>query len=248
MISECSSTKFLGKEIKYINTIDSTNTELWRTLKKKNLDEGYVIITDNQTAGRGRRGNEWISSKGESLIFSILLKPQLPIHKVGLISILCGISISNAIKKSYNIKSSLKWPNDILVSNKKIGGILIESKIIKNEIHLVVGIGVNINQKVMIDELLDNAISIRMINKKKNNIELLFLSILDQLEYFYGISTQNWIEIWNSHCNHQNTKIKFHNDNDIFEGVFLGLSDNGEALIRKNNKIQKFSSGVLSLV
>ena len=248
MIYESLSTKVLDNKIKYFSTIDSTNAELWRILKKKNLDEGYVVFADNQTDGKGRRGDKWISNKGESLTFSILLKPHFSINKIGLISILSAISVVSAIEKSYNIKSNLKWPNDVLASKMKLGGILVESKIIKNKIHLVVGIGININQKLMMNELIDKAISIRMINKKKNSIDSLFLSILDQLEIFYSMPIETWIKVWENYCNHINTKIKFHNNNNIFEGIFIGLSKNGEAMIKKNNSIQNFPSGVINLI
>tara|TARA_Y100000590_G_scaffold430281_1_gene543733 strand:+ start:226 stop:972 length:747 start_codon:yes stop_codon:yes gene_type:complete len=248
MIYESLSTKTLGNKIKYFSTIDSTNAELWRILKKKKLNEGYVVFADNQTDGKGRRGDKWISNKGESLTFSILLKPYFSINKIGLISILSAISVVSAIEKSYNIKSNLKWPNDVLASKKKLGGILVESKIIKNKIHLVVGIGININQKLMMNELIDKAISIRMINKKKNSIDSLFLSILDQLEIFYSMPIETWIKVWENYCNHINTKIKFHNNNNIFEGIFIGLSKNGEAMIKKNNSIQNFPSGVINLI
>ena len=76
MISKNLSTKILGNEIKYLETIDSTNNELWKHINKCSLKEGYTIIANNQTSGRGRRGNKWISSKSESLTFSILLKPK----------------------------------------------------------------------------------------------------------------------------------------------------------------------------
>ena len=248
MILKSTSNKFLAKDIKYFNTIDSTNNEIWRALKKKNINEGYTIISEYQTSGKGRRGNKWISNKGDSLMFSILLKPNLPIEKIGLISILSGISVSSAIKKIYNIEASLKWPNDVLVNNKKLAGILVESKIIKNQVHIVIGIGININQKLMVNELIDKAISVRMITKRIHDIEVLFLSILEHLENFYSMPIDTWITTWETHCNHKNCNIKFHDNNDIFEGIFMGLTDNGEAIIKKNNLIQNFSSGVLSVI
>lgn len=248
MISKNLSTKILGNEIKYLETIDSTNNELWKHINKCNLKEGYTIIANNQTSGRGRRGNKWISNKGESLTFSILLKPKLKLKTFGLVSILSSISIVEAIKYIYNINAKIKWPNDILAKNKKIGGILVESKIINDETNIVIGIGINVNQKLMSNELMNKAISIRMINQKINNIELLFKSILNQLEEFYNMPSENWIDIWQENCAHIHSKIKFHDNNEIFEGVFIGLSKNGEAIIKKNNSLQNFPSGVLNLI
>ena len=248
MISKNISTKILGNEIKYLETIDSTNNELWKHINKCSLKEGYTIIANNQTSGRGRRGNKWISSKSESLTFSILLKPKLNIKTFGLVSILTSISIVEAIKYLYNINTKIKWPNDILAKNKKIGGILVESKIINDETNIVIGIGINVNQKLMLNELKNKAISIRMINQKINNIELLFKSILNQLEKFYNMPSENWITVWQENCAHINSKIKFHENNEIFEGIFIGLSKNGEAIIKKNGSIQIFPSGVLNLI
>jgi len=248
MIPENLSTKILGKEIKYIETVDSTNVELWRHINKYNLNEGYTIITRNQISGKGRRGDKWISTKDESLTFSILLKPKLNINFLGLVSILSSISIVEAIKKVHNINAKIKWPNDILVDNKKLGGILVESKLINNETNIVVGIGINVNQKLMENELMNKAISLKMINQKTNNIEFLFASILNQLEYFYNMPSGNWPNIWRDNCAHINSKIKFHNNNNIFEGEFIGLSKKGEAIVKKNGSVFNFSSGVLNLI
>ena len=98
------------------------------------------------------------------------------IKTFGLVSILSSIGIVEAIKYLYNINTKIKWPNDILAKNKKIGGILVESKIINDETNIVIGIGINVNQKLMLNELKNKAISIKMINQQINNIELLFKS------------------------------------------------------------------------
>ena len=105
-----------------------------------------IIITDYQKSGRGRRNNKWISTPGDNLTFSLVLKENNA-KKLHLLSILCGVAIVDGIRKFTNIDCSLKWPNDIILNKKKVGGILIETKKNNNDTYAVIGIGLNINQE-----------------------------------------------------------------------------------------------------
>lgn len=133
----------------YIAQTDSTNSTLRTMLAEQSLPEGFMIRTDFQTSGKGQKGNSWEAEKGKNLLFSILLYPtQLPIKKYFIISQLVSIAIKKTLDK-YADGFSVKWPNDIYYFDKKIGGILIENVIQGGKIKsMIIGIGLNINQKL----------------------------------------------------------------------------------------------------
>ena len=117
-------TKFLGRGMKYLSQTNSTNEDAWQYFRDGS-PEGTLVITDNQQRGKGRRQNKWVSTKGKSLTFSFILQPELPLEKLGLLPLLTGVSIVKAIQSETSIQTGLKWPNDIMLNEKKMGGILI---------------------------------------------------------------------------------------------------------------------------
>ena len=138
-------TEFLGQQIKFINQTPSTNDDAWKCFHENGL-EGTLIITNNQVNGRGRRKSKWSSTPDKSLTFSFLLIPDIPLENLELLPLLTGISIIKGIYKMTKIDVGLKWPNDIMINHKKIGGILIESNTVNNKLGVVIGIGININE------------------------------------------------------------------------------------------------------
>lgn len=128
----------------HLATITSTNDYAKKNYKK--LKHGTVIIADEQTTGRGRRNNKWFSPKGKGLYFSILFKKIS--CNAQLLNIIPAYAVLETLYKLYGIKAHIKWPNDILIKGKKIGGILVELKYIgKKLIYAVIGIGLNLKGK-----------------------------------------------------------------------------------------------------
>jgi len=132
----------------------SSNDEMHRLLEKGDLEEGTVIRTDYQSAGKGHSGNTWSGEPGKNLLFSILLKPDfLPLASAFQLSRIVSLSLVDMIDRQ-GIRASIKWPNDILADSKKISGILIENSIINGRIsHAVIGVGLNVNQEVFDDSI-----------------------------------------------------------------------------------------------
>ena len=119
--------------------VSSTNDEL-RALAEKGMAEGLVLVAEEQVAGRGRRGAEWFSPKGESLAFSVLLRPTEPKGFWSRLSLVAGLAVAEALEK-YVPLAEIKWPNDVLIGGKKIAGILVEA----GKDYVIVGIGINVN-------------------------------------------------------------------------------------------------------
>lgn len=147
MYDSCPKTLFLGKKIIYLPSCHSTNDIAAELVRNKLFSEGVVVITDEQTAGRGQRGTQWVTSKGENFTLSLVLTPTfLAIHEQFLLSQAVALGVAKYFSL-YTDKVLLKWPNDLYINNFKVGGILIESSIQGARItHSVVGIGLNINQ------------------------------------------------------------------------------------------------------
>lgn len=142
---------------------ESTNSYLKDLLREQQLEEGSVVVADFQTAGRGQIGNSWFSSKGENLLFSLLIYPtEIPANEQFIISRIVSLAIKNTLDQ-FADDIRIKWPNDIYWKDKKIAGILIENslqgKVIESSI---IGIGLNLNQQIFPIEL-PNPVSLRQI-------------------------------------------------------------------------------------
>ena len=240
------STDIIGQVIQYYPRLDSTNTKAWELISEKTTD-GTVIITDNQLKGRGRQANEWISVQGKSLTFSIILYPKAPLNQINLYSFLAGLAITDCLLE-HNIQAQLKWPNDILINGKKVGGILCESKISGGVIKsLVIGIGLNVNEKTteLPETLRKNATSLMIESGTQYQLEILLANILNQLEYRIQNkdNTQSQLKDWEKRCAHLNQNVTFRSGNEIVTGLFKGLSKIGQAIISKDGEEVIFNSG-----
>ena len=173
----------------FIEETPSTNSLLWEMNREKALPEGFVVYTDFQTEGKGQIGNSWESETGENLLFSMVLYPkQVPVDQLFLISQLVSIGIKRTLDE-YVGDITVKWPNDIYWKNKKIAGILLENSLQGNKIKtVVIGIGLNVNQKVFISDA-PNPVSLCQITGKSLNRKLILnkinrniLNLYDELD------------------------------------------------------------------
>lgn len=138
-------TKFIGKEIKYYESIDSTNA-LAKKIAEEPFKEGTVIIADEQTAGRGRLGRQWTSPKGKGIWMTILLKPDILPADASKLTLAAAYAICKGLERCFGLNAGIKWPNDIVVGGKKLCGILTEMSADIDEIkYVAVGIGINAN-------------------------------------------------------------------------------------------------------
>ena len=133
--------RVIGRRLLYYRVLPSTMDEAAR-LAEEGVEEGTVVVAEEQTAGRGRFGRTWVSPEG-NLLLSIVLRPTL--FSLRYLSMMAGVAVARAVARATGIQPSLKWPNDVLVADKKVGGILVESSLAGNEVrYAVVGIGLNV--------------------------------------------------------------------------------------------------------
>lgn len=184
-LEEYLNTDFIGRNIQYFGSIDSTNKRAKEIAFEEK--EGTILIAEEQAEGKGRLGRGWISPKGKGIWMSIVLKPKVDPMKVAKITLLGAVAVHKALE-NMNIKSQIKWPNDILIGKKKICGILTEMNCELNMInYVVIGIGVNANldEGHIPIELKDKATSIKISEGKEINRKELLGNILNEFEKFY---------------------------------------------------------------
>lgn len=242
-------TQFIGKEIEYYSNSNSTNEDIWKKVSEDKASNGFLVITDNQRKGKGRRENIWLSSPNNNLSFSFLLLPNIKSDKLGLLSLLSGVGICDGIKQSCGIECKLKWPNDILIKNKKVGGILIETKEIYKKIYVCIGIGINVNDDLIYfpSDIRKLSTSLLIENHQIIQRELLLASILNSIENLYLNQLNNICEKWMKSCTHINSIVSFNFGGKLITGKFLGISSNGYAKIENNGKIKIYPGGELIL-
>lgn len=157
-----------------LETVSSTNQYLAKLLREEDVPNGTALIVDYQTEGRGQAGNSWFASKGKNLLFSIAIYPQnIQAEEQFLILQIISLAIKSTLDQCID-SVRIKWPNDIYVGDKKIGGILIENNIQGKSIESsIIGIGLNINQEIFPFEL-PNPISMKQITGVEHNLTSIF--------------------------------------------------------------------------
>tara|TARA_Y100000590_G_scaffold423343_1_gene529137 strand:- start:137 stop:904 length:768 start_codon:yes stop_codon:yes gene_type:complete len=239
-------TKELGKNIEYYNRLDSTNTEAWELVENSN-NHGTIVITENQTKGKGQKNKTWVMVPGKSLVFSLILAKNYPIDFSGLICLSVSLALIESLKKR-GLDAKLKWPNDLFINGKKIGGVLCETKIENSKIkNMVIGVGINVNESIAEhDESIQNNLTTMFeVSKHPHQRELIVAEFINSFELLLNklsVEPNQIIEQWLDKCMHLNEKILFLQNKKILEGVFCGLDKNGYAKIEINNVIKSYSS------
>jgi BirA family transcriptional regulator, biotin operon repressor / biotin---[acetyl-CoA-carboxylase] ligase len=137
--------RILGQNIHYLPECGSTN-QIARAMAENGAPDGTLVVTDYQTAGRGRLGRDWIAPRGTSILLSLVLRPSVPLARMAQIGMAVGLGCVEGIRRETSLEARLKWPNDFFVSGRKVGGMLSDAQIDGEAIRfLIVGIGVNVN-------------------------------------------------------------------------------------------------------
>ncbi len=255
-------TRMLGKNLIVFNRIGSTN-EFLKRLGRRRAIAGTTVIADEQTAGRGRLGRRWHSPPGKGLWFSFLLRPQMQTEKGGLISLAIAAVIAETVSQICNLECTVKWPNDILISEKKACGILCETQLSPAGIESVIaGVGLNVNQRYddFSPDWRAHATSLFLASGSMWDRQTLFVKLLTALEQeLFGDFQENLpylLEKWCSRCpalGHTVTVVpaplgRRQNEEAMTTGVFAGLGENGELILRMSaGDLRFFSAGEITL-
>ncbi len=190
-ISEGLTTQVLGRSIVCYESVGSTN-EIAKDLARQGAASGTLIVADHQTAGKGRQGRKWIAPPGSSLLFSLILYPSFTSSRLPRLTMAGALAVAQAVEKSTQLPVHFKWPNDILLRDKKAGGILIEASTTREMVnYAILGVGLNVNVDVReIPELIDTATSLSIeLGDRVSRVDLLRV-FLECMEKEYGLLEQ----------------------------------------------------------
>lgn len=243
-------TKWAGKHLHYHECIESTNTAL-RDLAMQGACHGTLVVADRQTAGRGRRGRSWESPASKNIYFSLLLRPTFTPDKASMLTLVMACAVTRGIEQALQESASvaavplklselqIKWPNDILLNQKKICGILTElhmSPENANEYSVIIGVGINVKAQVFPEELAGKAGSIegetgRHISRKQLTKAILsaFEACYEQFEAEGDLTAL--LNEYNGHLINCDNQVKVLDPKGEFNGVARGISSTGELLV-----------------
>jgi len=244
----------IGSNIICMLEIDSTNN-LAKEYAKKNAQEGLVIVANSQTKGRGRMGKFWHSPPKTGIYLSILLKPNLKHDQLSFITLLAGVSAILTINEFSHHRANLKWPNDILINDKKICGLLCEMiQKQENSLDVVIGIGLNVNQTIeqLPEDLKKTATSLKITNGSPVNRLTVIQSFLTNLdrEYhsFLNKGGNSVIKKWCLNTNLFGKVISIKHGTNIIQGTAIRLDELGRlVLLLDNGHEEAFNSGEIIL-
>ena len=228
------------------DTLDSTNSYLKRN--GKYLDHFTVAQANHQEKGKGRLGRSW-KDQGNSLLFSILLKEKIEPERVPLLSLLAGASVVLTLEH-YGLTPLVKWPNDTLVSEKKISGILTEAVSEGENLFYIVGIGINLNQKEFEGELSQKATSLFLLTKKeydKEEVLTVLLSYFTPLYQDYIQGGKKFLTVVKSHSYLDQKEVSLDYYGEHIHGTVIDITDKGTLLLDVSGKQIEVSSGEVTL-
>lgn len=233
-IAEGLDLKVIGTEIVTLKTVDSTNEEIKRRAQK-NAESGLVVIACNQTAGKGRLGRSWFSSDG-GIYFSVLLRPELPPNDISGITLAAGLGVCVAIRKLTGLNAMIKWPNDVIIGNKKVCGILTEMTAQTDMVDfVVVGIGINVLNDSFPEEISNKVTSLKMETEEQINLSQLMreiISVLDRIftSYLLGISQED-MKLYKSMCATIGREVSLTRGGERLSGKAVDITADGELVV-----------------
>jgi len=238
-------TKVIGKDIYYFKSLSSTNM-LAKKLIKDGVEEGAIVVSDIQLNGRGRKKRNWFSPEG-GLWFSVVLYPHIPLERGMLLTMASSVAIVQGIKETTGLHPVIKWPNDLLINEKKVCGILTELDAEMDRInYAVIGIGINVNNQLS-EDLHGKATSlIHETGSKFSRVKLLrtILKCID--ENYNKLKTGDYDSImdsWFSHTNIIGRNIRVHDEKTILKGVVSSVDKSGCLILDTKNGSVRVVSG-----
>jgi BirA family biotin operon repressor/biotin-[acetyl-CoA-carboxylase] ligase len=237
------STSYIGKEIYYFPELKSTNiiAKEKALYGAEGINEGTLIIAERQSAGKGRLGREWFSPAG-GIWFSIILYPQISPSYISRITLMTAVAAVKAIKICTQIKSQIKWPNDILINEKKVCGILTEMSAELDIINwVVVGIGVNVNikQQEFPEDIRERTTSLKEVLGKKVLRVKLVRVFLQEFEKYYEILKRREFSFilkeWKLYSHTLGKKIRVDMGERIISGEAVDINEEGVLILKKED-------------
>ncbi|HLS23632.1 MAG TPA: biotin--[acetyl-CoA-carboxylase] ligase [Pseudogracilibacillus sp.] len=244
-------TNWIGKKIVHQEKIPSTQI-LAHQLAQEGAEHGTIIVADEQTDSRGRVNKRWYSAKNKGLWLSIILRPSILPYLAPQLTLLTATVLADVLQSHCCITPQIKWPNDILINEKKVAGILTEMQAEQDHVlYVIVGIGLNVNQTNFKTDLKDRATSLYLQTNKKWDL----VPILQQLLRSFELKYDNYLldgfqsvkAEWETYGFKLNEPLKIKTGSEEFEAIFRGIGEDGALLAeRHEGNIQKIYSAEIA--
>jgi BirA family biotin operon repressor/biotin-[acetyl-CoA-carboxylase] ligase len=239
----------LLSNVQLFDEIDSTQTKAHQ-LAAGGAPHGTLVIAEHQTAGRGRLARPWESARGRGIWMSLILRPDLAVQWCSQLPLLISVALCHAIREQTGLPVGIKWPNDLLIAEQKVSGILLESVIEANQIrYLVVGIGINVNQTKLdfTEEIARVATSLRIESGKLYSRTDLVVSVIAHVQHWFmqyaafGFAPIG--EQWCQLCVSLNRPVRIVTNKGVIEGTAEAIDDFGALVVRTDDgqRIKQYS-------
>ena len=246
-------TKWVGHPLLFFDSIDSTNIRA-KLEAEQGAESGLLVVADQQTAGRGRRGRGWESPSGSNIYYTLMLKPDFNADCAPMLTLVMALAVAKGIRQTLGrgseegaAKVGLKWPNDIVVDGKKVCGILTEMSMEQGYIqHIVIGVGINVRRQEFPEEIREIAGSLCLEAGKQISRAALIAAIMEELERIYEIfqkteDLSGLYEEYNQICVNCGRKIRVLEPGHEYTGVAEGINQDGELMVVRDDTGEKVS-------
>ncbi len=229
-------TSFLGRDVRYFPSVPST-MDAAKEAARRGCREGTIVIADEQTAGRGRRGRSWVTPVGSSIAVSIVLRPEL--SQLSALTMMASLAVVRSIEQVTRLHPAIKWPNDVLIDGKKLCGILIDSELKGDEVDwAVVGVGINVDfEPSHFPEISGIATSLSAeLGRGVSRLDVL-CSLLVELERLYLASREGrpFYREWRNRLETLGKHVRVTSGDAVEEGTAEDADAEGNLLLRRTN-------------
>lgn len=245
-------TRWIGEKMLFFDALDSTNIKA-KQLADEGAPNGTYVIAERQDAGKGRRGRTFYSPAGEGIWMSLILKPEINPNHASMITLVAALAVSKAIMEITGRPAGIKWPNDIVMSGKKVCGILTEMSAQFDYVnHVVVGIGINVHNRSFPKDIAAVSTSLFLETKQHFNRASLVERIWEEFEHYYEIFLQtedlsNLVKEYNAHLVNLHQAVKVLDLKEPFEGKAMGITPKGELIVDTWESRRLVSTGEVSV-
>ncbi len=235
-------TRWVGRNIVFHKETGSTNLDAKR-LADEETPTGALVVADMQTAGRGRRGRDWVSPAGKDIYMTLMLRPECRPEKASALTLVMALAVLEAMREFMPLDKpmGIKWPNDIVIDNKKACGILTEMSAELDGIHyVVIGVGINVNQTEFSDEISKTATSMFIENGDKINRSRLVARVMHYFEKDYEIFEKTWnltglVDKYNKYLVNCGKEVRVLDPKGEYDAIAEGINENGELIVRRKD-------------
>jgi BirA family biotin operon repressor/biotin-[acetyl-CoA-carboxylase] ligase len=230
-------TKWIGRKIHLFETVDSTNTKAYE-FALRGAGEGEVVVAESQKKGRGRLGREWFSPPFSNLYLSVILRPKIPPHQASLITLMAAVATAEALRKFSGLDPRIKWPNDVLLNDRKVAGLLNEIHSEPDRIHFVIlGIGINLNMDtpMVSKEIRSRATSLKIETGQTVSRKAFLKTLLEELETWYEVFLEEGgtiiLNAWRDRARIQGKQVNVTSFGEMLRGVAIDVDSDGALIL-----------------